>query len=166
MAIGLIDGLITALIIASNAILSKNVIPFPTALRIAGGSSIVGATSYLVAEYGRMRTDMVRIARHLNPETLRSSKNRSVRIRILMESISGGGIALSFGFIGALIPLGSYSIFNMDPVISMTITFIALSITGIYMGHEAEGSALMWIIALNSVGILMLLLGNFLRIFQ
>ncbi len=166
MAIGLIDGLITALIIASNAILSDLSISLYAAIRISGGSSMVGATSYLLAEYGEKRTDMVRIARHLNPVTLKSSKNRSVQMRILMESILGGSVALSFGFIGAMIPLAFYSIFDMNPLISISVTFIALSLTGLYMGYEAEGSAMMWIIALDSVGFLMLILGNYLRIFQ
>lgn len=166
MAIGLIDGLITALIIASNAILSDLSMPFSAAIRISGASSMVGATSYLVAEYGKMRTDMVRIARHLNPVTLKSSKNRSVQLRILLDSILGGSVALSFGFMGSMIPLGFYSLFGSNPLISIVVTFIALSVTGIYMGYEAEGSALMWIIALDTVGILMLILGNYLRIFQ
>lgn len=166
MAIGLIDGLITALIIASNAILSDLSMPLSAAIRISGASSMVGATSYLVAEYGKMRTDMVRIARHLNPVTLKSSKNRSVQLRILLDSILGGSVALSFGFMGSMIPLGFYSLFGSNPLISIVVTFIALSVTGIYMGYEAEGSALMWIIALDTVGILMLILGNYLRIFQ
>ena len=166
MAIGLIDGLITALIIASHAILSNLTLPVSAAIRISGGSSMVGATSYLLAEYGEKRTDMARIAKHLNPMTLKYSRNRSVQMRILLESVIGGSVALAFGFIGAMIPLGFYSVFGMSPIISIAVTFIALSLTGVYMGYEAEGSAMMWLIALDSVGILMLILGNYLRIFQ
>ncbi len=166
VAIGLIDGLITALIIASHAILNDLSISEFAAIRISWGSSLVGATSYLVAEYGRRRTDMVRVARHLNPGNLRPSKNRFVRLGILLDSVTGGAIALGMGFIGSMIPLMSYSVFNMNPYISLGITFLALGITGIYMGMEAEGSSVMWVTALILVGITMLFLGNYLRIFQ
>ena len=68
ITIGLVDGIITTLMITSGRIVSGVDLSLNHTLRIASASSIVGAGSYFVAQYSKMRNEVSRVSKHLNPD--------------------------------------------------------------------------------------------------
>jgi VIT1/CCC1 family predicted Fe2+/Mn2+ transporter len=163
-SIGGIDGLITSLMITSNAIITQSVIGFDTALRISFGSAIVGAASFFVAEFGELSKDERRVAKHLNPNLLQSEHRNKFFKRNLEDAFRGGSVSLFMGFIGASVPIVSYSMLMKYSSLSLLFSYISLGLLGIYLGKTSGGKVHGWFMALIILGILMTIAGYFLRI--
>ncbi|MHB1440181.1 MAG: hypothetical protein ACYCSO_03785 [Cuniculiplasma sp.] len=164
LSIGSIDGLITSLMITSNAIISQHSIVLGTALRISLGSAVVGAASFFVAEFGRLRQGEYRIARLLNPAMKKGENKFSVIRRNLIDSFRGGSFALIMGFLGAAIPIVSYSTLHSSGVFSLILSYTALGILALFIGKSSGGHLRNWFFALVLLGILMTIAGYYLRI--
>ena len=67
LTLGFTDGIITALMIASNLLLSGVHLSYILALRISVGSASVGAFSYFIASFASNRAKLVRISKQINP---------------------------------------------------------------------------------------------------
>ncbi len=161
--IGTIDGIITALMIASRAILSNTQMSLSLSVRIAIGSSVVGAASYLVAEYGKLRAEERLIYKHLRPQGS-GIVRREVNIDLFADAFKGGGISMLMGFVGASIPLISYSLLNKTPYVSIAISYATLTTLGIVLGRKSGGSAMSWSVSLVILGLLMTLLGYYVQV--
>ncbi|MGP6206458.1 hypothetical protein ACNF42_00260 [Cuniculiplasma sp. SKW3] len=161
--IGTIDGIITALMIASRAILSDIEMPLSLAVRIAVGSSVVGAASYLVAEYGKLRAEDSLVYKHLRPQGSRRVRNE-VNMELFLDAFKGGGVSMLMGFVGASIPLLSYSILNRTPYISIIVSYITLIALGIILGKKSGGKISSWAGSLILLGILMTILGYYVQV--
>ena len=161
--IGTIDGIITALMIASRAILSDTAMSLDLSVRIALGSSVVGASSYLVAEYGKLRAEDSLVYRHLRPQGSRRLRNE-VNIELFVDAFRGGSISMLMGFVGAAIPLISYSLFERIQGISIGISYLTLILMGVILGRKSGGKILLWSTSLVILGLLMTLLGYYVRV--
>ncbi len=164
LSIGAIDGLITSLMITSNAIISKSNIMLEAALRISLGSAVVGAASFFVAEYGRLRQGEYRIAHLLKPSSNPGQSKTSVMKRNLSDAFKGGSLSFIMGFVGAAIPIVSYSLLHRGGVYSLTFSYLALGIMGIFLGKSSGGKASNWFISLVILGVIMTVAGYYLRI--
>ncbi len=161
--IGTIDGLITALMIASRAILQDNLISSDFALRIALGSSVVGASSYLVAEYGRLRAEDAVVYRHLRPQG-KSRISTRINREIFFDAFKGGAISLVMGFVGASIPLLSFSLFPKYHFLSPALSYITLVVLGMALGRRSGGRMILWSISLVILGLSLTILGFFIEV--
>ncbi|MCL4323112.1 MAG: hypothetical protein M1498_01485 [Candidatus Thermoplasmatota archaeon] len=164
LSIGAIDGLITSLMITSNAIISKSNVMFETALRISMGSAVVGAASFFVAEYGRLRQGEYRIARLLNPSMTQNESRSHVIRRNLTDAFRGGSFSFIMGFIGAAIPILSYSVLHAEGIYSLTFSYFALGMLGIFLGKSSGGKMSNWFLSLVILGVIMTVVGYFLKI--
>ncbi|MHB1492451.1 MAG: VIT1/CCC1 transporter family protein [Thermoplasmataceae archaeon] len=163
ITIGLVDGIITTLMITSGRIASGVGLGIYHTLKIASGSALVGAASYFVAQYSKMRNEVSRVSKHLNPEGKRVKKSAISRI-ILVETIVGTLAAALFGFMGSMIPLlGSIS-FPDDIFVPFFLSLVSLGILGIFVGKYANGSSLNWSVALVIMGVIVTIAGIYLNI--
>jgi predicted membrane protein (TIGR00267 family) len=104
--IGPVDGILTALTLAAGRILTPDQpIDISLALRIALAASLSGGFVFFVAEYARLRGELVHAARHLNLASTGRLATSHLGQEVLRESVLGTVIAAATGFGGALLPL-------------------------------------------------------------
>jgi predicted membrane protein (TIGR00267 family) len=106
LVIGLVDGILTALILAAGKVVAaRESIHLSDLLRVAVVASISAAFTFFVAQYSRFRHELVHAERHL---TL-GSRGPLVKTRlghaVFIESIVGSVISGTCSFIGAVLPL-------------------------------------------------------------
>ncbi|MGP6220446.1 hypothetical protein [Caldiplasma sukawensis] len=163
VTIGVIDGIISAIMISANALISRSKLTLLVALDISIGSSFVSALSYLIAEYGKLRSDAHRVEIALRPGNKDRQRKHLFR-SILLEALYGGGLSLLMGFLGASSTLIPYSLGLISPLYSIIISYAILGLVGALIGKVSGGSALAWSMALVISGILITILGNYIRI--
>ncbi|WP_241760306.1 hypothetical protein [Thermoplasma volcanium] len=164
VTLGLSDGIITALMIASARIASNTPVSLYEALRISFGSSLVGAFSYFVAEYSRLRGEIVRISRQLTMVSPWKLIHTRIGHSILIESLEGTTLSGFSGFAGALIPLASDVYLHQLGEVPFVISIAALSILGIGLARSISGHYATWALGMALLGVLMSYVGLILHI--
>lgn len=165
ISIGLVDGLITSLMITAYAIVYNLPVSTYTALHIAFGSSFVGSVSYFIAEFSKLSKSEFQVAKALKPgKKVSQSIKKVLSERILLESVYGGSASFIMGFIGASIPLFSYVGFHNMDSISLGLSYLSLSLFGAYTAKVTGGSYAKWVSGLIILGVVMTIIGTALRI--
>jgi VIT1/CCC1 family predicted Fe2+/Mn2+ transporter len=68
------------------------------------------------------------------------------------------------GFIGAAIPILSYSVLHAEGIYSLTFSYFALGMLGIFLGKSSGGRMSNWFLSLVILGVIMTVVGYFLKI--
>ncbi|MEM0156378.1 MAG: hypothetical protein QW597_07265 [Thermoplasmataceae archaeon] len=164
VTLGLTDGIITVLMLASADFLGPSNMTVTLAVRIAFGSAFVGTLSFFIAEYSRLRSELTKVSQHL---TMRPS-NRLIKTdlgtRILIESLGGTLLSGSFGFIGALIPLLFDVILPAEGYLAIISAYLVLAIMGMGIASVSSGNRLRWIMSLIILGATVTVVGKFIAI--
>jgi VIT1/CCC1 family predicted Fe2+/Mn2+ transporter len=163
VSLGFTDGIITALMISSYLILNDLHMSLVLALRISTGSAAVGTFSYFIASYANNMAELSRISRHINP----SRPNRKISVSLLSEayrdSITGTIVSGACSFLGSMIPLGAYSI-SSSSLIVITVTEGTLAFLGYALSRSLKGSSISWIGGMFAFGVVVILIGLYVRI--
>ncbi len=164
VSIGLSDGIITALILASGGIASSRVISLYLALKISFGSAFAGAFSYFIAQYAGLNEELHRTAMQLNLKSTDYLLKGHLGLQIFTEAIAGALIAAFFGFLGALIPLSSSLLVPHNIVIPFFLSYISLAVLGLFISRTTAGRARFWISVMVIVGIIVTFAGYELKL--
>lgn len=164
VSIGLSDGIITALILASGGIIGKSSIDLFQAFRISFGSSFAGAFSYFIAQYAGLNEELHRTALQLNLKSTDYLLKGHLGIEIFVESLLGALIAAFFGFLGALIPLSSSLIVRNNIEIPLSLSYLSLAVLGLFISKTTAGRAKFWIVVMVIVGIIVTIAGYELKL--
>jgi VIT1/CCC1 family predicted Fe2+/Mn2+ transporter len=164
VSIGLSDGIITALILASGGILGKSNIDLFEAFRISFGSAFAGAFSYFIAQYAGLNEELHRTALQLNLKSTDYLLKGHLGIQIFIESLLGAFIAAFFGFLGALIPLSSSLIIRSNIEIPLLLSYTSLAVLGLFISKTTAGRSRFWVIVMVIVGIIVTVAGYELKL--
>jgi VIT1/CCC1 family predicted Fe2+/Mn2+ transporter len=159
VSIGLSDGIITALILASGGIIGKSTIDMFEAFKISFGSAFAGAFSYFIAQYAGLNEELHRTALQLNLKSTDYLLKGHLGIEIFIESLIGALIAAFFGFLGALIPLSSSLIIRGNEIIPLSLSYTSLAVLGLFISKSTAGRARFWVIVMVVVGIIVTVAG-------
>lgn len=162
--LGLTDGIITALMIATNEILGATTSQFGLFIRIALGSAAVGAVSFFMADYSTLKQELVRLSKIVNPNTPFDLLETQLGRRIIRESIVKTLLSGLAGFAGALIPLMPSTLFVSDYWISLIIADLSLALLGVLVAKVQSGNYFFWPPLLASIGVAMMFIGRFVNI--
>ncbi|WP_337860507.1 hypothetical protein [Ferroplasma sp.] len=164
VSIGLSDGIITALILASGGILANGTINLFEAFKISFGSAFAGAFSYFIAQYAGLNEELHRTALQLNLKSTNYLLRGHLGIEIFTESLLGSLTAAFFGFFGALIPLSSSLIIKGNIVIPLSLSYFSLGILGLFISKTTAGRAKFWIAVMVIIGIIVTIAGYELKL--
>jgi len=164
ISIGLSDGIITALILASGGIIGKSSIDLFQAFRISFGSAFAGAFSYFIAQYAGLNEELHRTALQLHLKSTDYLLKGHLGMEIFVESLLGAFIAAFFGFLGALIPLSSSLIVKNNIEIPLFLSYSSLALLGLFISKTTAGRARFWIIVMVIVGIIVTIAGYELKL--
>jgi predicted membrane protein (TIGR00267 family) len=160
LVIGLVDGILTALVLAAGKVIAAGAsIHLPDVLRVAVVASISAAFTFFVAQYSRFRHELVHAAKHL---TLHSrgwlAKTQLGRI-VFREAVMGSVVSGLCSFMGAVFPLLFAMIKPGAPWLSIGAPIGALGLLGGFLGRSAYGNPLLWAIGLMSIGAVLTFVG-------
>lgn len=162
--IGLTDGILNALTLASGHFVSGRRPTITLSLRIAFGSALCGVFVFFTAEYTRLRGELLEGERQLNfaanGAVATSSLGRQVR-REAMVSALFSSIA---NFAGATLPLWVGVVLPGSPLLAILPSIVALGILGACIAHAIRGRCTVWTLALVLAGIAFSMLGIWLDI--
>ncbi len=163
--IGITDGIITTLLFTAGEILNgeKN-INLSLVIRLAIGVAFPNIFTFFVAEYTRLRQDLIHASRELNISSPLRLINSRLGKMILRKAIMLTLIGTTSGFIGAILPL---LISIMMPNISwlpIVISIFILGIFGVILSIYIHGKPMRWFVAMVFIGTLFAIVGSTLHI--
>jgi len=162
---GLSDGILTALILASDTLLkSESSLSWSLSLRVAAAAAVAGAFIFFVAHYADLRGELVRAERQLNLLSHGQFATTQLGKAVLQDSIVSAVINSVCTFIGALIPLSASMIPYGPPWLGAAVAIAALALLGFFLGRAVYGQPLNWALALAGAGALVAYLGMKLKI--
>ncbi len=163
-SIGLSDGIITALILASGGILNGSGIDPFLAIKISFGSAFAGTFSYFIAQYAGLNEELHRIAKQLNLKSTRYLLKGKLGNEIFRESLVGSIIAAICSFFGALIPLFPSLIIKNNLIIPLAFSYVSLGILGLFISKTTSGKAPFWMSVMIGIGIIVTIAGFYLKL--
>jgi VIT1/CCC1 family predicted Fe2+/Mn2+ transporter len=154
--IGLTDGILTALTLATGKVIaSHQAIEGTLALRIATAGSASGAFIFFIAQYSLLRVGLVHAERHLNLTQRGRFAVTHLGRTVLQEALGGAMISGIFSFFGALFPLLLAAILPLVPWVAIIAALGALSLLGMGLGHVVYGNPSRWALGLLMAGIIL-----------
>ncbi len=165
VSIGLSDGIITALILASGGIIGNtHHIDLYLAFRISFGSAFAGTFSYFIAQYAGLNEELHRTAMQLNLKSTGYLLRGHLGSEIFIESIIGALLAAIFGFLGAMIPLSSSLMIKNNVFIPLLVSYLSLAVLGFFISKTTAGRAPFWITVMVTVGVIVTVVGYYLKL--
>lgn len=159
--IGLMDGVLTALTLAAGKILAgpSAALTVSLALRIAFGAAASGAFIFYVAEYARLRKEIVHAERHLSLRSRGQLAVSHLGRAVIKDAALGALVSCGLNFLGALCPLLPAAIWPRAPWVALAAALLALALLGAGLARVVYGRSIAWAATLGLVGAALLVLG-------
>ncbi len=162
--LGLSDGVITTLMLIARSLLAGESIGLGLALRVAFGAAFVGAFSFFIAEYSRLREEISRTSRQLNLRSPAYLIKGKIGRDIMLEAGLGTSVSAVTGFTGSMIPLAFSLLLPQDGLLSIVVAVVALAGLGAGLSRSVKGNYAFWILTMVLVGILVTIIGYYLNL--
>ncbi len=164
LSLGIADGIITALTLASSAVIHGRGLTISLALRVAVAALISSVFTVFVAEYGQLRAELARAERELS--FTRSGRLAAGQLgrQVAREAAAAAAVASAASFVGALIPLlggAAVAAYSWSAII---VAVGALGGLGGALATAVGGRRRRWIIAMVVMGLVVAALGEVLDI--
>ena len=163
--LGFSDGILTALTLAAGRLTSAGEsVSVDLGLRIATGALASGAFVFFVARYSELRHELIRSERQLNLTSHGRLAAGRLGTEVRHEAIRAGVTSSLAAFCGALVPLMAAALVPQHQWVSILAALLALAALGLGLARAVHGSRTRWSLGLAAGGILLSLLGAFLKI--
>lgn len=164
LSLGIADGIINALTLASASVLHGSGLTLSLALRVAAVALISSVFTVFVAEYGQLRADLARAERELS--FTRSGRLAAGHLgrQVAREAALASAVASGASFIGALIPLVVGAVIATYSWSALIVSVGALGGLGGALATAVGGRRSRWIIAMMVMGLAVAAVGTALDI--
>jgi predicted membrane protein (TIGR00267 family) len=160
LVIGLVDGILTALVLAAGKVMAAGQsIRLSDVVRVAVVASISAAFTFFVAQYSRFRHELVHAEKHLTLGSRGHLAKTQLGRAVFRESVLGSLISGTCSFIGATFPLFFAVISPGALWLSLGTPIAALGVLGAFLGRSAYGNVLVWAIGLIALGVFFAIVG-------
>lgn len=152
LSLGIADGIINALTLASAAVIHGTGLNLSLALRVAAVALISSVFTVFVAEYGQLRAELARAERELS--FTRSGRMAAGHLgrRVAREAGVASIIASGASFTGALVPLAIGAAFAAYSWSALIVSLGALGALGGALAAAVGGRRRYWVTAMIAVG--------------
>lgn len=164
LVIGLTDGILTALTLASGHLVSGTRPTLGLSFRIALGSAICGIFVFYTAEYARLRGELIRSEKQLNFSTRGHFVATRLGRQVRREATASAVCSSLANFAGALFPLAVGSFMPGPPLLAALPSLLALATLGAALAHIVHGRSAVWVFVLVAGGIALSVIGVWLHI--
>jgi VIT1/CCC1 family predicted Fe2+/Mn2+ transporter len=150
---GLVDGILTALTLASGKLLNSPEGPsVGFAFRVGAATALTTLFVFFVAHYAESRADIYRAERELNLLSHGKLAAGALGRRAVQESLVGAMLAAVCGLVGAMVPLLLCNVLAATPWIGLAISVAFLGALGAVLARSFHGAPTIWAITLMSGG--------------
>jgi len=151
--LGLIDGILTVLTLATGHVLRlDDPVTLSLAIKVAFATSLSGACIYFFSEYSNLRHRLIHAEKELNLSLHGHLATTQLGKQVLRETFIGVLISSLFNFLGAMLPLGTAVIFPNMQWLAIAVAFLLLFLLGISIARLVYGTPIKWILALVLAG--------------
>jgi VIT1/CCC1 family predicted Fe2+/Mn2+ transporter len=165
IVLGLSDGVLTALILATGRLVDPGRhIPMNMALRISASAFATGAFVFFVARYSQLRAELVVAERQLNLTSHGRLASSKLGRAIFSEAIVAASLSSLSSFVGAMIPLSVAALVPAHGWAALAAALVTLALLGAGLAKVCFGRPLYWSSTLVAGGVVLSILGAQLRI--
>jgi len=166
LLLGLIDGILTVLVLATGHVLKHGETPITLALsvKVAFATAASGACIYFFSEYSRQRHRLIHAEKQLNLATHGKLATTHLGRQILKETLWGVAISSVFNFTGAMLPLGIAMLLPHMQWIAVVVAVLMLVLLGVGIATLVYGNAVSWSLSLALAGALVAFIGYALNV--
>jgi VIT1/CCC1 family predicted Fe2+/Mn2+ transporter len=164
VSLGIADGIINALTLASATVIHGTGLTISLALRVAAVALISSVFTVFVAEYGQLRADLARAERELSFTRSGRLATGHLGRQVAREAAAASAVASGASFIGALAPLligAALSDFSWSALI---VAVLALGALGGALATAVGGKRPRWVITMIVMGIVVAAAGTYLNV--
>lgn len=165
LALGLSDGILNALVLASSAIVGDGSgVTVGLAVRIALVGLITSVFTIFVSEYAQLRAELARAEKQLNlTRSGRLATSHLGRV-VSREAMQAAAAASSASFAGSLFPLLLGALVPSFPWLAIVLAVVALAVLGAALARNIGGHLIRWTCGLAACGAVVAVAGIELKV--
>jgi predicted membrane protein (TIGR00267 family) len=164
VALGLTDGILTALILTAGALLRGTTdLQIDQALRVSVAAGLSALFTVFVSDYARLRGELSHSARELNLASVRPLLGSRLSAKVRAQAVIAAVTTTACSFLGSMIPLASAAAWQVAWA-AFPAAAIALVLIGFILGHLVGGRSLVWAFLLLLGGAAIALAGIWLNV--
>jgi predicted membrane protein (TIGR00267 family) len=160
-ALGLSDGILNALILASAAVLhsSSGGLTIALAAKVAVVALLTSLFTVYVAEYAQLRSELVHAERELNLTSAGQLATTRLGRAVRREAAVAALTASAWSFVGSLAPLLLGSALPSASWLALALGVAALGALGLLIARAVYGDPLRWAVAMTIGGLVVTAVG-------
>lgn len=164
LSLGIADGIVNALMLASATVIHGAGLTVSLALRVAAVAFVSSAFTVFVAEYGQLRAELARAEHELS--FTRSGRLAAGHLgrQVAREAAVSSAVASAASFVGALVPLAVGAAAAAYSWSALVIAVGALGALGGALATAVRGRRRRWITAMIVMGVAVAAIGTALDI--
>lgn len=160
LVLGLTDGIMNALVLASSAIVHpQDQLSLMLGVRVGGAALVTAVFTMFVATYADLRNQLAQSSRQLNVDSRGHLARTRLGRAVIREAVAATGIAGAASFTGAIFPLAAGALLPGPSWIALAIAIAALALMGIRIGRVVGGSGIKWAVGLAFGGVAVAVIG-------
>jgi len=145
IAMGLADGILTALLLASGRLLGRgDPMDGGLAFRVAVGAMATGAFIFYVGRYAELRGSLIQAERQLNLASRGKLATTRLGRAVLVEAARDSAVSGLSSFAGALLPLPLAVGVPSAPAVAVVLPLAMLAVMGAVLARVVAGSPAVW----------------------
>lgn len=165
LALGLSDGILNALILASAALLHDGPgITLIFAMKVGCVAFVTAMFTVFVAEYADERAHLSRATQQLNLSASGHLATTGLRRRVMRNAAGGAVIASCSSFVGATVPLTIGGLIHAAPWVGLVVAIVLLGVLGAALAASFDARWLPWAVCLVVAGVAVAAIGSGLNI--
>lgn len=164
LSLGIADGIINALTLASAAVLHGHGLTVSLALRVAAVALVSSVFTVFVAEYGQLRAELARAERELGFTRGGRLAAGHLGRQVAREAAVASAVASGASFAGALIPLLVGTAVAAYSWSALVVSVGALGALGGALATAVGGRRSRWVIVMMVMGLIVAAVGTALDI--
>lgn len=165
LALGLSDGILNALVLASAALIhSGSGITFTLAMKVGCVAFVTSVFTMFAAEYAEQRARLSRATHELNLSGSGHLATTGLRHRVRREAAQAAAIASVSSFVGATIPLTVAGADKHAPWLGLAVAIALLGLLGAALAASFGGQWPVWATGLVVAGAAVAAIGSWLNI--
>jgi hypothetical protein len=160
LSLGLSDGILNALILASSAVLGDNGgMTMGLAARVSTVALVTAMFTVFVAEYAQLRSELSRAEHELNLTAAGRLATGRLGHAVRLEAIQATAVASACSFLGSLTPLLIGAVLPTLPWVSLVAAVAALGVLGLLLARAVSGDPLRWAVVMTIGGAIVAFVG-------
>lgn len=159
LVLGLADGILNALTLASSTVLHGRGLTADLALKVGAAAVVSAVFTVFVAEYAQRRAELAHAEYQLNSSHPGQLAAGNLGRQVRREALAAAAIAGGASFTGSVLPLLTGVWLSNVSWIALVLSIGALGVLGVALAARVHGSKLVWAAALAVAGVVVTVIG-------